>query len=689
MTVMFHPMRPKNRRRATTGTPSGSIQPSVKVILDLAAYSEQHDVTLYYLPTHGTSGFTSSHTILHRQRTGSTKYLSDRPIAEPTENCQGDGAHQKDSSRIQRLTRVSESDRGIVHLARLRITSLSIATSSLPHLSRLVSLRLQGNRLTELPPQIFRLVSLQELDVSQNLLTEISGLIGMLAPTLRELFLQSNHLEYLPQQLGRLKRLRLLDLADNRLRCIPVEVQRLVAESCSPQRSRDEEAPDSPGASVSQDIHSIGLGVAHGSSSPQSLEAAEHDEAGGHDDDDYVQIRQGMKCWARGNRFWQVGVPWSSSNAPTSVIDPSNVGTSTTLYLHSVILDSPNEKHTSGKNSFDSLSRTEPGVTGIGVRWAAPQPAPFSPNGPSHQHPRHSKDTSLRIQQQPGHLVDRADYVKDSYTSCSWTLSLADICSQIAGERLHKEPHYFCRGRGCTTKGARSKDAISGSGSGTERPCSLKAGDGECSVAMMPQWAVEILGLQDIIDQHDPLASESMGSEDDLAHHGNHLTTPEERAQGTLRLTLAEREMQSDHCSVCRKRLYFEGMRWKDVGVMDERIVPLEWVACSVQCRARAEKTGGRGVGQESSTDSDTDTQGNLSGMAGTPEEETFFFHGFDQVLTEPVAHHYQQQEQQQQQRQQQEYPSQMSIEDRLSLRYGLSHCKSGGEDTENRTHSL
>jgi len=589
----------------------------------------------------------------------------------------------------------------VLFLTDLERAFQSIATSSLPHLSRLVSLRLQGNRLTELPSQIFRLVSLQELDVSQNLLTEIPELIGMLAPTLRELFLQSNHLEYLPQQLGRLVRLRLLDLADNRLRCIPVEVQRLVVESCSPQRSRqDEEVLDLLDAAASQDIQSIESAIANGSNSPQSLGAAGHDEAGGHDDDDYVQIRQGMKCWARGNRFWQVGVPWSSStSASSSVIESSSVGTSTTLFLHSAIpLDPPKAQHTPGKNSFESISRTELGVTGIGVRWVNPQAAPFSPNGSSHQHQHHPMDSPPRIQQQPGHLVDRVDYVKDSYTSCSWTLSLADICSQIAGERLHRNPHYYCHGAGCRTKHTRGKDAISCNSNGPGGSSNSIPGDVECSLTLMPQWAVENLGLQDMANHHDLAVEDIMGDDDHLAFSGNNWTTSLERGRGTMKLTLAEREMQSDHCSVCHKRLYFEGMRWKGVGVMDERIVPLEWVACSVQCRGRAEKVGRR---HEPNTDSDADMHGNLSGMAADPEEETFFFRGFDQGFqAETTTSHYQQEQEQQQQQQQQqqpsqqlsqqqEYPRQMGIEDRLSLRYGLFQRRSRDEDTENRTHSL
>ncbi|KAF9948621.1 hypothetical protein BGZ70_002143, partial [Mortierella alpina] len=307
--------------------PSAGIQPSVKTILNLAWDSHQHIVRLYFLPTPNTNGFTTTHTLVYQHEqnhsafaskssrrstvsgTGAnsshgsattTTYSSSGSSSPQRSTAAGAGDHQQASPenntphRICHLTRVSESERGIVHLARLRITSM-------------------GNQLTDLPLQIFRLPSLRELDVSQNRLTEISGLIGLLAPTLEELFLQSNQLQSLPQQLGRLKRLRLLDIADNHLGCIPVEVQRLVSESFASERRgpwRVSEA--SPPTQSPTDLFPMGAGSGSG---PVNIVP---NNEGGHDDDDYVQIRQGMKCWARGNRFWHVGVPWPSAAASST-----------------------------------------------------------------------------------------------------------------------------------------------------------------------------------------------------------------------------------------------------------------------------------------------------------------------------------------------------------------------------------
>lgn len=122
---------------ATTST----IQPSVKTILDLARECDQHVVRLYFLPTPGTNGFTTTHTLVRndtRTHTVAT-HNSNSPsaIATTTTTTAGSGhrfdtngdtrdAHAKHQRRrrICHLTRVSESERGIVHLARLHISSM-------------------------------------------------------------------------------------------------------------------------------------------------------------------------------------------------------------------------------------------------------------------------------------------------------------------------------------------------------------------------------------------------------------------------------------------------------------------------------------------------------------------------------------------------------------------------------------
>ncbi|KAG0313404.1 hypothetical protein BGZ99_008912 [Dissophora globulifera] len=362
----------------------------------------------------------------------------------------------------------------------------------------MVSLRLQGNRLTDLPLQIFRLPSLRELDVSQNLLTELSPLIGLLAPTLEELFLQSNRLQSLPQQLGQMKRLRLLDIADNHLGCIPVEVQRLVSESFASERrsmwrlnesslslnnthsGNDDLQPfhigDGPHSSTLQSPAEQHLG-GHGGGGTLNITP---NEDGGHDDDDYVQIRHGMKCWARGNKFWQVKASAASTSTSAPGSTPlSPITTTTTMLLAgstqpSGAMSPPLRSPTAMDDMATGLDHRPTGSMSSTSAIQASSMTPLSISSGSSSrnddgHPlfethglfdrhhsrsyaRHPQRQNSHSQPHPEHLVDRRGYCKDSYTSCSWTLSLVDICSQIVGEKLHDDPHYFCHRDSCPFK---------------------------------------------------------------------------------------------------------------------------------------------------------------------------------------------------------------------------------------------
>ncbi|KAG9069309.1 hypothetical protein KI688_010208 [Linnemannia hyalina] len=716
-----------NTTTSTTSTTTSTIQPSVNTILDLARECDQHVVRLYFLPTPGTNGFTTTHTLVRNDtRTHpAATHNSNSPydIATATTTTAGSG-HQVDTNgdtrdahakyqrrrRICHLTRVSESDRGIVHLARLHISSMIVATSSITYLSHLVSLRLQGNRLTDLPDQIFRLPSLRELDVSQNRLTEISGLIGMLGLTLEELFLQSNQLQSLPQQLGRLTRLRLLDIADNQLGCIPVEVQRLVSESLMSERMlrrASQGGIDSRGEGSSAPPTPLDSPVAlHGQGGAGHFNAGSNEE-GGHDDDDYVQIRQGMKCWARGNRFWQVGAPrFTAPQSPSGTV-PSQGGpswaTSATRPAEAVL--TPPTAFLNAGASFSALP-----FQPLGPSLLSPSPplpatpiransghldsTPTSPtyhnqnNTHNHSHRSHNH-SHQETSHYPAHPVDQRGYSKDSYTSCSWTLSLADICSQIVGEKLNQDPHYFCHTRSCPHKAARKSNRKAGpptSPPGTLLPSTTTTTTthntdplvaaaaysemdkmGECMATMIPEWMIEQLGLHRLAEMRRAL--DLFNSEDEQQSHldewdGHEDIYPdsyqdrdtEAGVQGSsqnslsglpllhrrgrrrslkdptisMSLTLVEKEMGCEFCSVCQKRLYFPGLRWKGVGVMDERIVPLEWVACSVQCRAQAEgeeqrrkASGGKASAMASMTSTMTSTP-TTSTLGVTPitEEE-------------------------------------------------------------------
>src|SRR3990172_8992280 len=66
-----------------------------------------------------------------------------------------------------------------------------------------------GNRLTSLPPEIDRLINLQELYCANNQLTSLPPEIGHLTK-LRELNCSGNHLISLPSEIGRLTNLQKL-----------------------------------------------------------------------------------------------------------------------------------------------------------------------------------------------------------------------------------------------------------------------------------------------------------------------------------------------------------------------------------------------------------------------------------------------------------------------------------------------
>ncbi|KAG0334231.1 hypothetical protein BG004_000503 [Podila humilis] len=594
-----------DRRNGWSSVSRFNIQPSAKTIALFGQDATEHRVRLYYLPTPNTNGFTTTHTLIRRNSCLSRGSGAD--LGEYTDTIVKDIPDE-----ACHLTRVSQSERGIVHLARLSITSFIIPTSSIHRLTHLVSLRLQGNRLKDLPPQIFRLASLRELDVSQNLLEHLSGLVGLLAPTLEELFLQSNRLEFLPQQLGMLKRLRLLDIADNWLGCISVEVQRLVSETPATERPSFWRAGDQ---STPTPNHGENNDTADGISTPTSplghTSAPQHQvapahEDGGHDDDDYVQIRQGMKCWARGNRFWQVGVPWSSTLSPPPPPPPPHAiktaSTSLSTYPaptavstfashpRSPHLYSPASPSSSNTDSKRSRTTSQDSSIGIGVSWyRSPGTSENLPLGSGsryhhHQHPQ----IGASSRQSSGSQVDQKQYSKDSYSSCAWTLSLSDICSQIVGQQLFKDPHFYCT-RSCYIK-RRRDSRMARCAEGVSMKDFEQDDLDDCMVLMMPDWTIDQLGLYHLAE----LRKTAHNGWSDVLEAAEQ--TPKSAPTSSLLKipapsspTLEEGEMLLERCSVCQTRLFFSGMRWKGIGVLDERIVPLEWVACSVQCRGRVE----------------------------------------------------------------------------------------------------
>jgi hypothetical protein len=85
------------------------------------------------------------------------------------------------------------------------------------------TLKLDGQNLTELPPQIGQLTSLEILSLSNNKLRKLPAEIGKLSK-LRRLYIQENCLSELPAEFARIESLQEVDLHEWLLKhpnCIP------------------------------------------------------------------------------------------------------------------------------------------------------------------------------------------------------------------------------------------------------------------------------------------------------------------------------------------------------------------------------------------------------------------------------------------------------------------------------------
>ena len=82
---------------------------------------------------------------------------------------------------------------------------------------------LQRKKLTEIPPEVFKLDSLEELILDGNSITSLPPEIGKLT-RLRKLSVKHNKLESLPKEIGNLKNLEELYLEFNYLKFLPDEI---------------------------------------------------------------------------------------------------------------------------------------------------------------------------------------------------------------------------------------------------------------------------------------------------------------------------------------------------------------------------------------------------------------------------------------------------------------------------------
>jgi len=111
----------------------------------------------------------------------------------------------------------------VLSLSGNQLTRLPV---EIGNMSNLVELALDENRLTWLTPAIGRLASLQILLLSSNKLRSLPAALGDLA-SLQKLNLDQNQLRRLPPEIAKLTRLRRLNIQNNRLTELPAEFAQL------------------------------------------------------------------------------------------------------------------------------------------------------------------------------------------------------------------------------------------------------------------------------------------------------------------------------------------------------------------------------------------------------------------------------------------------------------------------------
>lgn len=124
---------------------------------------------------------------------------------------------------LQRIEETRVSGATELDLSRLGLTELP------PEIGRLIYLRelyLSYNQLSTLPAEIEQLTSLHYLDLSSNRLSDFPLEISQLT-NLKGLFLSFNQLSALPPEIGQLTNLEELRLSYNQLNVLPPEIGQL------------------------------------------------------------------------------------------------------------------------------------------------------------------------------------------------------------------------------------------------------------------------------------------------------------------------------------------------------------------------------------------------------------------------------------------------------------------------------
>ncbi len=124
------------------------------------------------------------------------------------------------------LGRIYEASKLHAKYLDLRVLNLNHLPPDLFNLVDLLELDISYNQLDYLPTEIILLQNLQILDIVVNKITSIPPEIGRLI-NLRELHISNNRLIDLPSEIGLLRYLEDLDVHDNEITVIPAEIENL------------------------------------------------------------------------------------------------------------------------------------------------------------------------------------------------------------------------------------------------------------------------------------------------------------------------------------------------------------------------------------------------------------------------------------------------------------------------------
>ncbi|MBE9092012.1 leucine-rich repeat domain-containing protein [Microcystis aeruginosa LEGE 11464] len=163
--------------------------------------------------------------------------MTAREVLELIQRAKDERAGELDLS-IKNLTEIPPEIADLTSLQGLFLDNNQISEirEALAQLTSLQVLNLNNNQISEIPEALAHLTSLQELDLSINQISEIPEALAQLT-SLQYLYLSYNQIREIPEALAQLTSLQFLDLRNNQIREIPealahlVNLKRLVLEN--------------------------------------------------------------------------------------------------------------------------------------------------------------------------------------------------------------------------------------------------------------------------------------------------------------------------------------------------------------------------------------------------------------------------------------------------------------------------